>query len=280
MNSKLKPAIKAPTEATLKALDKRLAELKELDQSLDAKCRITAIAVQAAGYGLALPTTISDPTDAYQWFQQASANRGRFTASQAHLDVASEIRNEFLTPLEAERQAARDQIKEIEQQRRDVKQALESATAPAMILEYEAQAKLLDKSRKANQANADRLGKDAATLRMELTDMAAAEQSFDEKLALAVTKGEPVDDEFLTSMAAQRIARDKRLKVTIAAQQKATSDAKADRQAIDHIRTEINRLQAVLETNKIQTALAATVEQLVAEGLARSRIAGLMHSFN
>lgn len=260
----------APTEASQRKLEKAIQTLKAKDAELDEKCKLVALAAEAAGLGLAFPSDLRDSTEAYRWLTSERQKLGRHTSSPSMLDASHQIRTQHLAPLQQERQACQSLLKELEQQRHRIKNELDFEGAPQQIEKLGKQIKLLDASRKKHQENVDRLNSDLGTLRLELADLGIAEQEADEKLALAVAAGTPVDDNELTAMAASKAAKTKRLQITQQAHQKALEAVKADRQSIDQHQSEISRLKALIRSNQIRGALREVVDKLVKDGHPKS----------
>lgn len=269
------------TAKTVSKLDKQIEAKRQHLTELDGKCRLTAIAAEAAQLGLAMPSTIEDNLQAYQWLVEQKKRVGNRHTSTTHQQaLASEIRSEMLQPLEIEREQARSELKQLEADRHAVKSELEATQAPELIEGLRAQIKLLDASRKKHQANVTRLTADNQTVSLELADLAAQEQQADERLAQAIESGKPVDDAAMLEIGIKRQVLTKRQQLTKQALTKAQAAVKMDRDAMAEYEAEINRLKAVSASTAIRSALAGLTSTLIEGGHDRAAVVQQMHAFN
>lgn len=271
----------ATTSKTVQKLDKQI-EAKRADlTTLEGKCRLVSIAAEAAMLGLAMPSSFQDSLEAYAWLSEQKKRIGqRHTSSTQQQSVATEIRVEMLQPLEIEREQAKADLKALEAERHAIKTELEATQAPELVNGLQQQIKLLEASRKQNQANVTRLTTDSQTVSLELADLGALELQADERLAQAIESGKPVDDAAMLEIGLKRQVLTKRQQLTKQALTKAQAAAKMDRDAIDEHQREIGRLKAVSQASAIRSALAGLTSTLIEGGHDRAAVVQQMHSFN
>jgi hypothetical protein len=269
------------THQTTQKLEKQIAEKAQLLIELEGKCRLVAIAAEAAQYGLAMPADLDGPVGAYAWLAGEKQRIGqRHTSTMRQQAVATEIRAEMLQPLEIERDLAKADLKALEAERQAIQAELEATQAPELIDDHRAQIKLLETSRQEHQSNVDRLSADNETVALELADLGALELQADERLAQAIESGKPVDDADLLQIGIKRQVLSKRQQLTRQALEKARQAAKANRRAIDQHQSEIGRLKALQQSNAIRSALAGLTSTLIEGGHDRAAVINQMRAFS
>lgn len=265
----------------LKSLDQRISKTKDELKTLADKCKLAAIAVDAAMHGLAMPSNLSNSLDAYAWLTEAKQRIAgqRHTTTPQQLAAASEIRATHLQPLEDERSKTESALKADEDERRKLKTEIESTMAPQLIADHIQKLALLKASKKLKDANTARLNKEAVHLQMSLTELAAQELETDDKLAQAIESGTELNDVELVQIQAKRIATSKRLDLTKKAAQKALEAAKHEGNTIAMHEGEITRLRAVESASKISKRLNDFVQTLTNDGHAKADIVRILSQY-
>lgn len=252
---------------TVERLSRKLAQVTEEHQRIEAACTLAGHRAQIARWSLTPPQGFDEmpAADRFQWLQ-GHAPTIASQPSREGAEAYSQIMRELVGPLQAEASAAAKVVSQARAELATAKNEYELQHFDEVSEELRQQLKTAKAAAKDANDTLARLNREQTGLQLEIVEASAAVTELDQQQAASIAAGTHFDDDQFTLAQAKLTTLERRQRNTAKAQQMAQQAAHEASQHLQDLTKEQRRLTEVKAMDTARKALAQLAHELKANG--------------